>query len=118
MLNQSSGGLLALWAYPSNIVPLSYHLHSELAKEHGGAERWGYRAIHCGQLAAKGRQLGEIGHGSAKKQNGESVSLQKRTKEAVGKLRAAGIPKDLDWFAPESVRGYDEMGDPTTTAQV
>lgn len=53
-----------------------------------------------------------------KKENAESVSLQKRSKEAVGLLRAKGIPKDLDWFAPEGVRSYDEMGDPETTAQV
>ena len=55
---------------------------------------------------------------AASKQNGDSVSLQKRGKEAVGKMRAAGIPADLDWFDAESVRGYSEMGDPSTTAQV
>jgi len=52
------------------------------------------------------------------KADGDSVSLQKRSKEAIGTLRAAGIPKDLDWFAAESVRDYDEMGGPDTTAQV
>ncbi|KAI9813833.1 MAG: hypothetical protein M1827_003623 [Pycnora praestabilis] len=113
-----AGGLLALWAYPSSIVPLSYRLHAQLAKEHGGAERWGYRQIHCGQLEAKGRALqtanGKI-NGNGKD---DSVSLQKRSKEAIGTLRAAGIPKDLDWFSAESVKGYDEMGDPDTTAQV
>merc|ERR1712137_579541 len=45
-----AGGLLALWAYPNCIVPLSYKLHQELAEKHGGAERWGYRAVHCGQV--------------------------------------------------------------------
>ena len=38
-----AGGLLALWAYPSSLVPLSFRLHAELAKEHGGDHRWGYR---------------------------------------------------------------------------
>jgi len=52
------------------------------------------------------------------KQIGDSVSLQKRSKETIGTLRAAGIPKDLDWFAPETLRGYDSMGNPDTTAQV
>ncbi|KAI9779493.1 MAG: hypothetical protein M1835_004680 [Candelina submexicana] len=116
-----AGGLLALWAYPSSIVPLSYKLHAELAREHGGEGRWGYRRIHCGQLEAKGRMLeGKPSNGAAKSdgQEKESVSLQKRTKEAVGMLRAKGIPKDLDWFATESIRAYEEMGDPDTTAQV
>ncbi|KAI9843044.1 MAG: hypothetical protein M1837_006675 [Sclerophora amabilis] len=112
-----AGGLLALWAYPPNIVPLSYRLHAELATEHNGAEEWGYRRIHCGQLEARGRPTAGDGKNKSKA-NGDSVSLQKRSKDAIGKLRAAGIPKDLDWFAPGGVEGYDEMGDPNTTAQV
>jgi glycine/D-amino acid oxidase-like deaminating enzyme len=93
-------------------------LHAELAKEHGGAERWGYRQVHCGQLNAVGRSV------SSKKRNpvgkDEAVSLQKRANDAVavGKLRAAGIPDSLDWFNADCVRDYSEMGDPSTTAQV
>ena len=33
-------------------MPLSYRLHKELAAEHGGAERWGYRQLECGQISA------------------------------------------------------------------
>ncbi|KAH6626311.1 FAD dependent oxidoreductase [Chaetomium sp. MPI-SDFR-AT-0129] len=47
-----AGGLLALWAYPTCLVPLSYRLHRELAAEHNGAERWGYRRVGCGSLSA------------------------------------------------------------------
>ncbi|KAK4158772.1 FAD dependent oxidoreductase [Cladorrhinum sp. PSN259] len=47
-----AGGLLALWAYPSCLVPLSYRLHKELAEEHNGAERWGYRRLGCGTIGA------------------------------------------------------------------
>ncbi|KAL8761848.1 MAG: hypothetical protein Q9203_007683, partial [Teloschistes exilis] len=113
-----AGGLLGLWAYPSNIVPLSYRLHAQLAKEHGGETRWGYRRIHCGQLSAKGRlnQTKSATNGHSAK--GESLSLNKRDAKALGKMTAAGIPKDLNWFSPESVRDYSEMGDPSTTAQV
>lgn len=118
-----AGGLLGLWAYPNNIVPLSYRLHAELAKEHGGADRWGYRAVHVGQIEAKGRLLQEQKKQDGAKSNGsdpekERVSLQKRTQKALGLLRAAGIPKDLDWVASDSVIGYDEMGTPANTAQV
>ncbi|KXT01557.1 hypothetical protein AC578_6346 [Pseudocercospora eumusae] len=112
-----AGGLLALWAYPSSIVPLSYRLHQELAKEHGGDERWGYRAVHCGQVDCTGRQLPERQEAMANGV-GEDVSLQKNPPGAKGKYAAAGLPKDLDWVAPDSLRAYDEMGDPTTTAQV
>lgn len=108
--------MLALWAYPNCIVPLSYRLHKELADKHGGAERWGYRAVHCGQIDAKG--TASTKSNSASKANGESVSLQKRTDKAKGLLKAAGVPKELDWVDAESLVGYDEMGTPSTTAQV
>ncbi|OQV04146.1 hypothetical protein CLAIMM_09074 [Cladophialophora immunda] len=52
-----AGGLLALWAYPSCLVPLSFRLHAELAKEHGGEQRWGYRGVGVGQAELKGRHV-------------------------------------------------------------
>jgi glycine/D-amino acid oxidase-like deaminating enzyme len=118
-----AGGLLALWAYPAAIVPLSYRLHKQLADEHGGAERWGYRAVHCGQIDAKGRPLREPSVASAQdratnEKDEESVSLQKRSKKAIALLKRAGVPKDLNWVDPESTIAYEEMGDPRTTAQV
>ena len=109
-----AGGLLALWAYPSCIVPLSYGLHKELADKHGGAKRWGYRAVFCGSIDARGR----ASTSTSAKSNGDSVSLQKRSEKALGLLRAAGVPKDLDWVSTDSLVSYDYMGDPTTTAQV
>jgi glycine/D-amino acid oxidase-like deaminating enzyme len=101
-------------------VPLSYKLHQELAEKHDGANRWGYRAVHCGQIDMFG-VLAK--HKSAKsdadaKDKEDSVSLQKRTQKAIGLLRAAGVPKDLDWVAAEGIRAYEEMGTPSTTAQV
>ncbi|KAL8708158.1 MAG: hypothetical protein Q9220_006919 [cf. Caloplaca sp. 1 TL-2023] len=116
-----AGGLLALWAYPNNIVPLSYCLHAQLAKEHDGAKKWGYRQIHCGQLSAKGRSNYQKGAGNGKdaaKREHDSSSLNKRDRKALGKVTAAGLPKDLNWFSPECVSAYSEMGDPSTTAQV
>ncbi|KAF2097433.1 FAD dependent oxidoreductase [Rhizodiscina lignyota] len=126
-----AGGLLALWAYPSSIVPLSYRLHKELADKHGGAERWGYRAVYCGQLETKGRSVTgptvngkedrptDEADGGALNENGaESVSLQKRSKEALAMLRAGGVPKGLDWVVPNADMAYDDMGNPTNTAQV
>jgi glycine/D-amino acid oxidase-like deaminating enzyme len=118
-----AGGLLALWAYPSSIVPLSYRLHKELAQEHGGAEKWGYRGVHCGQIEAKARALHAPAIDGAKDKvtdqiDGGSISLQKRSADAIKLLRAANVPNDLDWVDPKSVSGYEKMGDPDTTAQV
>ncbi|KKZ66595.1 hypothetical protein EMCG_07709 [[Emmonsia] crescens] len=117
-----AGGLLALWAYPSSIVPLSFQLHAELAREHNGKERWGYREVNCGQLGAEGQpwtankpadKSAEIAQDS-----GEAVSLEKRSEEAMGELETAGFPEDLDWFDAQVLRSYKSMGGPGETAQV
>lgn len=100
-------------------MPLSYKLHAELAKEHRGQERWGYREVNCGQLIARGRPLDERAKDLAgAKAGGTSVSLQKRDEAALGQKRAAGIPKDLDWLIPDGLRAYESMSKPGQTAQV
>ena len=129
-----AGGLLALWAYPACLVPLSFRLHAELAAEHDGAQRWGYRGVGVGQIELLGRKVGEGGEKgvnssvearSAGASGGENadmdlgtVSLQKRSAESYARLRKAGLPDDLDWVAEECVRAYDSMGSPDDTAQV
>jgi glycine/D-amino acid oxidase-like deaminating enzyme len=67
---------------------------------------------------AKGRHIKTSNHTNSQSGDDESTSLEKRSKEAMGKLWGAGIPRDLDWFSADSVREYDKMGDPETTAQV
>ncbi len=122
-----AGGLLALWAYPSSIVPLSFRLHKELAKEHDGEKRWGYRALNCGQLNIKGRRIGEAaaeGTGKPAELNGphdverEQVSLQKRSQDSYKAVQAAGVPDDLDWLVDSKIQSYHSMGTPENTAQV
>lgn len=108
-----AGGLLAEWAYPSSIVGLSYALHRELASEHDGKNRWGYRETNCGQIVVRGRKLAE---NSEPKVEGES--LQKRSAAALSKLKSGKIPKDLDWIEPELLRAYESMSGPGETAQV
>lgn len=122
-----AGGLLALWAYPSSIVPLSFRLHKELAEEHGGERRWGYRGISCGELGIKGRRIGEAaaeGKGnptelnSVHKEEKERVSLQKSKRGGHKGVKDAGVPQDLDWFVDDNIQSYDSMGSPDNTAQV
>ncbi|ODQ78218.1 hypothetical protein BABINDRAFT_162884 [Babjeviella inositovora NRRL Y-12698] len=40
-----AGGLLALWAFPQQIVPMSFQLHQELSSEYNGEEEWAYRRL-------------------------------------------------------------------------
>ncbi|KAL2197523.1 FAD dependent oxidoreductase [Corynascus similis CBS 632.67] len=136
-----AGGLLALWAYPDCLVPLSYRLHRELAAEHNGAQRWGYRRLGCGSLAA-------VVHMSDLKtrprkppsppaENGadgglpiQSTIPDEKTKDweklpkqdstATSLLQDSPLPPDLDWINGSLIQYYEEMGPPgaTETAQV
>jgi glycine/D-amino acid oxidase-like deaminating enzyme len=111
-----AGGLLALWAYPKCLVPLSYKLHEELAREHDGEHRWGYRALHCGALQATGQHhQGTAGDPTA--DGGREWAKLPKTDRKL-KSTNAGIPQDLEWFDAEAVQSYSEMGTPSTTAQV
>ncbi|KAF8427417.1 FAD dependent oxidoreductase [Tirmania nivea] len=108
-----AGGLLAIWAYPSNIVPLSFRLHADLAREHNGEENWGYRRITCGDLEVEGRDWSDQdlpkGHSLGKRRND-------RNEATSGVVR--GIPEDLNWIVQDQIKGYEEIGDTDATAQV
>lgn len=120
-----AGGLLALWAYPDCLVPLSYRLHAELAAEHDGPQKWGYRQLGCGSFEAvvssdKVKSLqtnGSTNHGQDGK---EWEKLPKQNGAAKELLKAANLPKDLDWVDREIIESWSEMGAPgkTETSQV
>ncbi|UKZ46297.1 hypothetical protein TrVGV298_000498 [Trichoderma virens] len=116
-----AGGLLGLWAYPVSLVPLSYGLHAELAAEHDGANRWGYRKLKCGSIEAvvTKKKLGER-QKSAGEHGKEWEKLPKQDEAAMELLQDEELPADLDWIDREVVRGWAEMGSPgaTETAQV
>lgn len=129
-----AGGLLALWAFPRNIVPLSFRLHEELAHEHGGDRRWGYRRCHASQVDCRARLPpglssssggGATSEADAAAGEGGAVAdppskgLHKDHRIAAEALRRLGAPPDLDWLdTAHALRGYDGMGTPDDTAQV
>ncbi|KAK7987306.1 hypothetical protein PG989_007621 [Apiospora arundinis] len=127
-----AGGLLALWAFPQNIVPLSFKLHDDLAKEHGGDRKWGYRRCYASQVDCSARL--PPGFTGGKDENmtaadnaqregnhdeGASKGLHKDHKKSAKALKKLGAPEDLDWLdAEHALGGYDNMGTPDNTAQV
>lgn len=120
-----AGGLLALWAFPQNIVPLSFKLHDELAKEHGGDKRWGYRRCHASQVDCRARLPpdfhSEDTNATAVADIGGDISkgLHKDHKKSSKSLKGLGVPVDLDWLDFEhALNGYENMGTPDNTAQV
>lgn len=115
-----AGGLLALWAYPACLVPLSYRLHAELAAEHDGAQRWGYRKLTCGSLQAtvSRQRIAEL---QKSREEGRAwEKLPKLDAAAEDLLEPGALPRDLDWVDRDSVAQWAEMGSPgaTETSQV
>ncbi|OIW30090.1 FAD dependent oxidoreductase [Coniochaeta ligniaria NRRL 30616] len=131
-----AGGLLALWAYPSCLVPLSYRLHAELAAEHNGAERWGYRKLGCGSISAvvrpedlKRQQLPRAAGTTIPERtyvpfadalppqpvpppqdDKQWEKLPKQSPLSPPSHTPSPLPPDLTWIAPHLVTSYSEMG--------
>lgn len=98
-------------------MPLSFRLHADLAKEHDGASRWGYRTVHCGSISANGNtQITPPTNAQAVIDEQEWKKLPKTNKKRSSVT--AEIPANLDWLDKESMISYSEMGTPETTAQV
>ncbi|KAI3333958.1 FAD dependent oxidoreductase [Ustulina deusta] len=121
-----AGGLLALWAFPQSIVPLSFRLHDELAREHDGERRWGYRRCWASQVDCRARLPPGIDDSASAQpppadggQMGTSKGLHKDHKKAAAALCKLGVPGEFDWVdATESLGAYDNIGTPDNTAQV
>lgn len=109
-----AGGLVAGWAYPTDLARLSFELHDQLAQDHNGTEVWGYRRVRCGQLTAAAPQ----------QQEQHSSELKNHSAIDLGKLWARNardssiLPEDLDWFDAKSTQAYEEFADTSSTAQV
>ncbi len=70
---------------------------AELAKRHDGEKVWGYKRVHCAEIDLQARGLDS----------------------EVGRAPADGhAPRQLDWLLPDSVRSYNEVGNPRNSAQV
>jgi glycine/D-amino acid oxidase-like deaminating enzyme len=95
-------------------------LHAELAAEHNGTQKWGYRTLSCGSIEAvvsKNRlaQLNDL------KETGKTwEKLPKQDNAAKELLETGNLPPTLDWVDRGSVTEWAEMGAPgkTETAQV
>ncbi|CAH0005302.1 unnamed protein product [Clonostachys byssicola] len=115
-----AGGLLALWAYPECLVPLSYKLHAELAAEHGGIKRWGYRKLGCGsiEVTVSKKRLEQLQQANDEGKTWEK--LPKQDAAAKNLLEESNFPSDFDYVDREIVETWAEMGSPgaTETAQV
>ncbi|EIW79683.1 DAO-domain-containing protein [Coniophora puteana RWD-64-598 SS2] len=97
-----AGGLVASWAFPRELVDISFAEHVKLAEENGGAARWGWRYTNCGSWEGRGAADGE---GIAK--SGEN-----------GGRASTGLPDDLDWVGGDLTTAYSPIAGHKASAQV
>jgi glycine/D-amino acid oxidase-like deaminating enzyme len=111
-----AGGLVAKWAYPKELVGVSFPEHVRLAAEHNGAERWGWRKVDVGSWAGRGdtdRVASSVGKGRKRKSLEKTVGLDDSSKR-----KSKGLPDDLRWVREELTKQYQPMARAGDTAQV
>lgn len=114
-----AGGLVAKWAYPKELVDVSFAEHVKLAERHGGTDRWGWRFVGCGSWEGRGRVSEEASTGVGKNSKRKSLEKTLGLADDWKKKRAAlGLPDDLDWVDETLTDGYSPMAPAGDTAQV
>ncbi|TGO91964.1 hypothetical protein BPOR_0014g00370 [Botrytis porri] len=96
-----AGGLLASWATPSCLAPLSFKLHTELAEKYKGALCWGYRRVHCADVAFDTRNS----H-SAHESIDRSEILKWINKSGIKEFSEIDKPDDTAQVHPKSLANY------------
>ena len=107
-----AGGLVAKWAYPNELVKVSFREHVRLAREHRGEERWGWRYVGVGNWEGRARRDTAAGGGRQKS--------PEKTRNSNGNWRRheKGLPDDLLWVDEDLADEYSPMAPEGATAQV
>ncbi|KAF5345847.1 hypothetical protein D9756_011215 [Leucocoprinus leucothites] len=122
-----AGGLVAKWAYPKELVNISFREHVALAEKLDGASRWGWRYVNCGSWEGRGEEsdernegLGADGHQLKKKSLEKTLGLMDggATKEGHRARKETGLPDDLTWVSEDLTTAYSPIAPAGDTAQV
>ena len=117
-----AGGLVAKWAYPRELVNVSFPEHVRLAELHKGAERWGWRYVKCGNWEGRGEDIRSlVDPGTGPSGGGEKTSLEETAGledfDPEGR-KGNGLPGDLRWVKPSLTDSYFPRAEDGDTAQV
>ncbi|KDR77263.1 hypothetical protein GALMADRAFT_66464 [Galerina marginata CBS 339.88] len=118
-----AGGLVARWAYPKEIVDVSFEEHVKLAAEHNGKDCWGWRYVGCGSWEGRGEAVvppEQDGIGGSKSLE-KTLGLPRGQKPAARlhqPRKTNGRPRDLHWVKEELTDSYTPMAKDGETAQV
>lgn len=120
-----AGGLLALWAFPQQLVPLSFQLHQELSDLYDGESEWDYRRLTTVSLEGDISHMDDDtkrdgGHesDSSGTSSGSGPKPPKKTARVAKSLDTRKLPSDLNWVTEENITQCLSLGGKDTTAQV
>ncbi|ESK96441.1 fad nad binding oxidoreductase [Moniliophthora roreri MCA 2997] len=116
-----AGGLVAKWAYPSELVNVSFPEHLRLAEEHDGKGRWGFRFVQAGSWEGSGLSGADDRGDLAVQRSLEKLNALGESKSTIGDLKsrkAKGLPEDLTWVEEYLTDEYSDMAPVGATAQV
>ncbi|KAG7663637.1 uncharacterized protein J8A68_002886 [[Candida] subhashii] len=141
-----AGGLLALWAFPEQIVSLSFDLHQQLSNQYNGAEEWGYRRLttvslegdisHLKDDIEEEEEGDEDGNGtfveftykqSVQHDNDSSSSTNEKPPKKTARRSSSvsgsetvknKLPENLNWINSALIDNCSTLGGTDTTAQV
>lgn len=100
-----AGGLLASWAFPQQIVPLSFRLHQELSDEFDGENVWDYRRLTTVSLEADVEHM--CAAGSEKYACSCSSSCSSSSSSSFSSESSPGQTRELKVPAPKKNKGND-----------
>lgn len=117
-----AGGLVAKWAYPRELVDVSFPEHVRLAGLYDGAKRWGWRYVNCGSWEGRCEDnppltgtSSEVG-GRGEKTNLEKAAGLEDSSPEEGERK--GLPDDLHWVKESLTDSYSPVAGDGDTAQV
>lgn len=124
-----AGGLLALWAFPLQLVPLSFELHQQLSDLYNGESEWDYRRLTTVSIEGdisnvhdetdEAQEEDDCDQSPGKiEPSVESANLEKPKKSRTAPKSKRRLPEDLNWMSEELVSGCHSLGGKDTTAQV
>ena len=117
-----AGGLVATWAYPRELVDLSFPEHIRLAELHNGAERWQWRFVNCGNWEGRSEENPSLANtGSEVADGGGETNLEKPAgleDSNAEQRKGKGLPDDLRWIKESLTDSYSPMAGDGDTAQV
>jgi glycine/D-amino acid oxidase-like deaminating enzyme len=114
-----AGGLVAKWAYPKELVNVSFSEHVKLANEHNGKDRWGWRYVSTGSWEGRGDfPDGSGGIGLTREKSLEKTLGLPEGRRSSSNRKLKGLPDDLLWVKETLTQSYSSMAPDGATAQV